>query len=78
MEALDFRKRDMDVVYGGRSFSLRAYRDAGAWRGVIIENRTPVPSWLEPAPDAAVWLGAAVAFIAAVVDSAASTVEGAG
>lgn len=78
MDSLDLSKRDMHVVYGERTFAPRAYRDAGAWRGVIIENRTPLLSGLGPAPDPAVWFGTAVAFIAAVVDSSARVVESVG
>ena len=41
MSSLDLIKRDMTVVYGDRTFALRAYRDDQAWHGIIIENRTP-------------------------------------
>ena len=44
---MDLAKRDLAVVYGGRSFAVRVYPDGGgadghAWRAVIIENRTPL------------------------------------
>ena len=70
MHGLDLTKRDMSVTYGGRSFALRAYRDDGAWHGVIIENTTPVRNSLGPAPDAASCFAAAVHFVAAMIDAA--------
>jgi hypothetical protein len=69
MDHLDLRKRDMTVIYGERTFALRAYRQDGAWRGVIIENCTPIPIHLEPTLDSAGYFAAAVAFIAASVDA---------
>ena len=49
---MDLTKRDMAVVYGGRSFAVRAYADGSgaegsgadgrAWRAIVIENRTPL------------------------------------
>jgi len=70
---LDLTKRDMTVIYGERTFALRAYRDGGAWRGIIIENRTPIGRWLEPAADSATCFAAAVAFVAATVDAGVDT-----
>ena len=70
MSAIEFPKRDMTVIYGGRTFALRAYHQEGEWRGVIIEKRTPLPNWLAPATEPAAVFAAAVALIAAVVDSA--------
>jgi hypothetical protein len=69
MPELDLAKRDMTVIYGERTFALRAYREGGAWHGVIIENRTPIGHWLEPAADSASCLAAAVAFVTAAVDA---------
>jgi hypothetical protein len=70
MDELDLAKQDLTVIYGQRTFALRAYRQEGAWRGVIVENRTPMSHWLEPATDSATCLAAAAAFIAATVDAA--------
>lgn len=78
MQKLDFAKRDMTVIYGERTFALRAYRQEGAWHGVIIENRTPIGHWLEPAADSATCLAAAVAFVAAAVDAAVDSRKTAG
>lgn len=75
MSDLDFAKRDMTVAYGGRTFALRAYRQDGTWHGIIIENKTPLHSWLGPAADAAACFAAAVGFVAAVVDAAVAPRE---
>jgi hypothetical protein len=69
MSSLDLSKRDMTVVYGDRTFALRAYREDQTWRGVIIENRTPIHHWLTPTADAAACFAAAVGFLAATVDA---------
>jgi hypothetical protein len=71
MSCLDLVKQDMKVVYGDRTFALRAYRDDGAWHGIIIENRTPIRHGLAPAADPATCFAAAVGFLAAAVDAAA-------
>ena len=68
MDEVERAKRDMTVVYGGRTFAVRAYRDRGAWHGIVIENRTPLHTGLHSAADAASCLAAAVGFVAAVVD----------
>jgi hypothetical protein len=73
MDGLDLSKRDMTVVYGARTFALRAYRANREWHSVIIENRTPLHHWLEPAADPAACFAAAVGFIAAVVDAGGET-----
>jgi hypothetical protein len=73
MSDLDLTKRDMTVAYGDRTFALRAYRDDGAWHGVIIENRTPMINVLGPTADAAAYFAAAVGFLAAVVDAGVDT-----
>jgi hypothetical protein len=73
MDDLDLIKRDMTVIYGGRTFGLRAYRQSGVWRGVIIENQTPIRGPIEPTADAATAFAAAVALIAARVDAAVET-----
>ena len=70
MSSLDLSKRDMTVVYGDRTFALRAYREDQTWRGIIIENRTPIHHWLVPAADPAACFAAAVGFLAATVDAA--------
>lgn len=75
MVGLDLTKRDMMVVYGERTFALRAYRQSGEWRGVIIENRTPLRSWIEPTSDPAMFFAAAVTFIAAMVDASIGIME---
>jgi hypothetical protein len=69
MSELDLAKKDMTVAYGDRTFVLRAYRDGGAWHGIVIENKTPLRTGLVPAADAASCLAAAVHFVAAVVDA---------
>lgn len=74
MERSDLAKRDMTVVYGGRTFALRAYRDGldpiGAdWHAVIIENRTPMRNHLGPAPDPAACFAAAIRFLTEAVDA---------
>ena len=76
MSSLDLAKRDMTVVYGKRSFALRAYRDDGTWHGIIIENRTPIHHSLAPAADPATCFAAAVGFLAATVDAAGESLEG--
>jgi hypothetical protein len=70
MDSLDLSKQDMTVVYGDRTFALRAYRDDGAWHGIITENHTPIRHGLAPAPDPATCFAAAVGFLAATVDAA--------
>ena len=70
MSSLDLAKRDMTVVYGDRTFALRAYRDDGTWQRIIIENRTPMHHSLAPAADPATCFAAAVGFLAATVDAA--------
>jgi hypothetical protein len=75
MDSLDLAKRDMTVVYGERTFALRAYREAGEWHSVIIENRTPLSNWLAPAVDPAACFAAAVAYVAAVVDASVVPAE---
>jgi len=70
MAGLDLTKRDMTVAYGNRTFALRAYREGGAWHGVIIENKTPLRNSLGPAPDPASCFAAAVHFVAAMIDTA--------
>jgi hypothetical protein len=69
MSSLDLSKRDMTVVYGDRTFALRAYREDQTWRGIIIENRTPIHHLLAPAADPAACFAAAVGFVAATVDA---------
>ena len=70
MDSLDLTKRDMTVVYGDRTFALRAYREGREWHGIIIENRTPIRHGLAPAADPATCFAAAVGFVAAAVDAA--------
>ena len=69
MNDLDLRKRDMSVVYGDRTFALRAYRAEGTGHGVIIENRTPMLTALPATAAAASYFAAAVQFVAATVDA---------
>jgi hypothetical protein len=69
MNDLDLGKRDMTVAYGNRTFALRAYREHGAWHGVIIENKTPLRNALAPAADAATCFAAAVHFVSTAVDA---------
>jgi len=72
MNDLDLTKRDMTLTYGDRTFALRAYREAGGWSSVVIENKTPLRTALTPAADAATCLAAAVQVVAALVDSGRS------
>ncbi len=74
MHDLDFAKRDMTVAYGDRTFALRAYREGGAWHGVIIENKTPLRNALPPAADAAIWFAAAVQVVSAAVDAGSTPI----
>ena len=74
MHDLDFAKRDMTVGYGDRTFALRAYREGGAWHGVIIENKTPLRNALPPAADAAIWFAAAVHVVSAAVDAGSTPI----
>ena len=69
MDRRDHAKRDMTVDYGNRTFALRAYRDGGAWHGVIIENKTPLRNGLSPAADPAACFAAAIEYVVAVVDA---------
>ena len=71
MNEIDLAKRDMTIGYGDRTFALRAYLEGGAWHGIIIENKTPLRNVLAPAVDPATCFAAAVAFVAALVDSPA-------
>jgi hypothetical protein len=78
MDTLDLRKRDMTVVYGDRTFLLRAYRHDGAWHGSIIENRIPMMTdRFAATTDAATYFAAAVGFLAAMVDAGVDAVESA-
>lgn len=74
MNELDLAKRDMTVAYGQRTFALRAYREGGAWHGIIIENKTPLRTALAPAADAASCFAAAVHVVAAAVDAGSASV----
>jgi len=69
MDVRDHSKRDMTVDYGNRTFALRAYREGGAWHGVIIENKTPMRNGLAPAVDPASYFAAAIEYVVAVVDA---------
>jgi hypothetical protein len=72
---LDLTKRDMTVIYGERTFTLRAYRHGGAWHGSVVEDRIPVTNRFGPAIDAAAYFAAAVGFLAAMVDAGVTSVE---
>ena len=74
MKSLDTAKRDMTVAYGDRTFALRAYRNDGAWHGLIIENKTPMRTTLAPAADAASCFAAAVQFLAATIDGGSAAI----
>ena len=71
---MDLTKRDMTVVYRGRTFALRAYRDgvgpAGpGWCPVIIENRTPLRHEQGPSRSPAGCFAEAVRFLTALVEA---------
>ena len=69
IDGLDFSKRDMTVVYGDRTFALRADRKRREKSRVVIENRTPIGHWLPPAADPATCSVAGGGFVAAAVDA---------
>jgi hypothetical protein len=69
MDGLDFSKRDMTVVYGDRTFALRADRERREKSRVVIENRTPIGHWLPPAADPATCSAVGGGSVAATVDS---------
>ena len=74
---LDLTKRDMTVVYGGRTFALRAYRDGNGpdghgWCPVVIEDRTPLRHEADPTPSLAGCFAEAVRFVAAAVEADAA------
>ena len=74
---MDLTKRDMTVVFGGRSFAVRAYRDGNGpdgpgWHAVVIENRTPLRHALAPALGPATCFAVAVRFLANLVESEAT------
>jgi hypothetical protein len=72
---LDLTKRDMTILYGDRTFVLRAFRHEGAWHGSVIENRIPLPARFAPTTSAAAYFAAAVGFIGAMVDAGVNAVE---
>jgi hypothetical protein len=75
MDALDLTKRDMTILYGDRTFMLRAFRHQGAWHGSVVENRIPLHARFEPTTSAAAYFAAAVGFIGAMVDAGVDSVE---
>jgi hypothetical protein len=79
---LDLAKRDLTLVLGGRTFAVRAYRDAAApagpgWHAVVVEGRTPLRHGLTPTGDPEVCLAAAVRFLTAAVAADAADRRGA-
>jgi hypothetical protein len=71
---MDLTKRDMTLIYGERSFAIRAYReegglDAPGWCAIIIENRTPLRHELGRTPSLAECFAGAVGFLTAVVEA---------
>ena len=81
---MDLTKRDMAVVYGGRTFALRAYRDGDGpdgpgWCSVLIEDRTPLRHDPGPTPSLAGCFAEAVRYVTAAVeaDAAAAAVPAA-
>lgn len=76
MAPTEYAKRDMVVVYDGRTFALRAYCDGAIaegpqWRSLIIENRTPLPYAARLAADPASCLADAVRHLIAGVEAQA-------
>lgn len=76
---MDMTKRDMILSYGGRTFTIRAYRDGDGpdgpgWCPVIIENRTPLRHDPGPNPSLAGCFAAAVQFVTGVVETEATAV----
>lgn len=75
MDARDHAKRDMSIGYGNRDFAVRAYRDNGAWHGIIVENRTPLRHGMAPAADPAACFAAAIEYVVAVVDASVALAD---
>jgi hypothetical protein len=72
---LDLAKRDLALVLGGRSFTIRAYLDRAdpegpGWHTVIVEHRTPLHHDLSPTADPDACLDSAVRFVTAVTATA--------
>ena len=73
---MDTAKRDLVLAYGGRTFAVRAYRDASGdggpgWRSIIIENRTPLMHEQAPAVGPAACFAEAVRFLTGAVEAQA-------
>ena len=71
---IDLLKRDMSLTYGGRAFTIRAYRDGSGpdgpgWHAVVVEHRTPLRHGGAPTPTAAGCFAEAVRFVAGLVDA---------
>ena len=71
---MDLTKRDMALIYGERSFTIRVYRDesgieAPGWCAIIIENRTPLRHELGRTTSLAECFAGAVGFLTAVVEA---------
>ena len=69
-QAMDIAKRDMTLIYGGRTVVVRVYRSGGApaepvWRAVMIENRTPLRHGQGPSPTPEGCFAEAVRFLVA-------------
>jgi hypothetical protein len=78
---LDLARRDLALILGGRSFSIRAYLDRRApdgpgWHTVIVENRTPLSHELPPTEDPDACLDAAVRFLTAVTATQVADARG--
>ena len=77
MESSEHPKRDLVVVYDGRTFAVRAYRDdtiaeGPQWRSLILEHRTPLRFEARLAPDPASCLAEAVRQVVAALEAAAT------
>ena len=84
MHRMDTTKRDMVLVYGGRTFAVRAYHDGAridvegpGWRSVIIENGMPLVHEQITASGPEGCFAEAARFVAGIVEADAIAKAGA-
>jgi hypothetical protein len=80
---MELAKRDLDLGYGGRTFTVRAYLDEKArsgpgWHSVIVENRSIVQFEQPPTQSADNCLTEAVGFVVRLVDKQIGALDGRG
>ena len=76
---MDLTKRDMELLYGGRTFGVRAYRDGSGpdgpvWHAIIIENRTPLRHGQAPHSSLTDCFTGAIEYLVTLVESKSETV----